>query len=284
MAIDPGPPAALVVVEVRWRADRDFGLPEETVDHRKRVRVRAAAYGLHRPRHAARTERRSRDCRCGSTSSSSSPAGASGTTGTPCRRRPDRPARPVLHSRPVRGSIPSRQTNARATRRGAHTRTVPTGTVPARRPGPAGPRRRGPRRNRTDRRSLTVPSVSMRQLLEAGVHFGHQTRRWNPKMKPVHLRRAQRDPHHRPGPDRPAPRRRARVRPRDRRPRRPGPVRRDQEAGPGAGRPGGDPRQPAVRQQALARRHAHQLRDDQEADRPARAARGPPGRTATSSG
>jgi small subunit ribosomal protein S2 len=37
---------------------------------------------------------------------------------------------------------------------------------------------------RTDRRSLTVPSVSMRQLLEAGVHFGHQTRRWNPKMRP----------------------------------------------------------------------------------------------------
>jgi small subunit ribosomal protein S2 len=26
--------------------------------------------------------------------------------------------------------------------------------------------------------------VSMRALLEAGVHFGHQTRRWNPKMKP----------------------------------------------------------------------------------------------------
>jgi small subunit ribosomal protein S2 len=25
--------------------------------------------------------------------------------------------------------------------------------------------------------------VQMRQLLEAGVHFGHQTRRWNPKMK-----------------------------------------------------------------------------------------------------
>jgi small subunit ribosomal protein S2 len=31
---------------------------------------------------------------------------------------------------------------------------------------------------------LTVPSVSMRQLLEAGMHFGHQTRRWNPKMRP----------------------------------------------------------------------------------------------------
>lgn len=26
--------------------------------------------------------------------------------------------------------------------------------------------------------------VTMRQLLEAGVHFGHQTRRWNPKMRP----------------------------------------------------------------------------------------------------
>ena len=27
-------------------------------------------------------------------------------------------------------------------------------------------------------------SVSLRELLEAGVHFGHQTRRWNPRMKP----------------------------------------------------------------------------------------------------
>ena len=26
--------------------------------------------------------------------------------------------------------------------------------------------------------------ISIKQLLEAGVHFGHQTRRWNPKMKP----------------------------------------------------------------------------------------------------
>lgn len=29
-----------------------------------------------------------------------------------------------------------------------------------------------------------VAVVSMKSLLEAGVHFGHQTRRWNPKMKP----------------------------------------------------------------------------------------------------
>jgi putative endonuclease len=46
VAVDPGPPAALVIMEVRWRAGRAFGLPEETVDHRKRVRVRSAAYGL----------------------------------------------------------------------------------------------------------------------------------------------------------------------------------------------------------------------------------------------
>src|SRR5476651_1423918 len=29
-----------------------------------------------------------------------------------------------------------------------------------------------------------MPTFTMRQLLEAGVHFGHQTRRWNPKMSP----------------------------------------------------------------------------------------------------
>jgi len=31
--------------------------------------------------------------------------------------------------------------------------------------------------------STTAPVVTMKQLLEAGVHFGHQTRRWNPKMQ-----------------------------------------------------------------------------------------------------
>src|SRR6266851_2536932 len=31
---------------------------------------------------------------------------------------------------------------------------------------------------------MAVPTYSMRQLLEAGVHFGHHTRRWNPKMAP----------------------------------------------------------------------------------------------------
>jgi Holliday junction resolvase-like predicted endonuclease len=40
VAVDPGPPARLVVVEVRWRRRRDFGLPEESFDWRKRACLR----------------------------------------------------------------------------------------------------------------------------------------------------------------------------------------------------------------------------------------------------
>lgn len=46
VAVDPGPPSALVVVEVRWRGRRDFGLPEDTVDWRKRRRLRRAGFAL----------------------------------------------------------------------------------------------------------------------------------------------------------------------------------------------------------------------------------------------
>ncbi|MEI7743579.1 MAG: YraN family protein [Chloroflexota bacterium] len=42
VAVDPGPPPALVVVEVRRRGRRDFGLAEETLDHRKRAALRRA--------------------------------------------------------------------------------------------------------------------------------------------------------------------------------------------------------------------------------------------------
>ena len=78
VAVDPGPPPALVIVEVRWRGSRGFGLPEETVDHRKRTRVRAAAYGL-LERGALPDGRRSRGCRCGSTWSWSSRATGEGS-------------------------------------------------------------------------------------------------------------------------------------------------------------------------------------------------------------
>ena len=39
-----------------------------------------------------------------------------------------------------------------------------------------------PRRKKQNQEEKQMSVVSMKQLLEAGVHFGHQTRRWNPKM------------------------------------------------------------------------------------------------------
>ena len=50
------------------------------------------------------------------------------------------------------------------------------------RPGTIG-RRRRTTPNRSQQESHPLPTVTMKQLLESGVHFGHQTRRWNPKMK-----------------------------------------------------------------------------------------------------
>lgn len=46
VAVDPGPPAALVVVEVRRRGRRDFGLAEESLDHRKRTALRRGVGAL----------------------------------------------------------------------------------------------------------------------------------------------------------------------------------------------------------------------------------------------
>lgn len=43
--------------------------------------------------------------------------------------------------------------------------------------------RSGRRKNQSEREK-EMAYVTMKELLEAGVHFGHQTRRWNPKMKP----------------------------------------------------------------------------------------------------
>ncbi|CAD5259882.1 30S ribosomal protein S2 [Bosea sp. 62] len=40
------------------------------------------------------------------------------------------------------------------------------------------------RLNRKDKNTMALPDFSMRQLLEAGAHFGHQSHRWNPKMSP----------------------------------------------------------------------------------------------------
>jgi len=46
-----------------------------------------------------------------------------------------------------------------------------------------------------------MTSVSMRQMLEAGVHFGHQTRFWNPKMAPFIFGERKQDSHHQPRED-----------------------------------------------------------------------------------
>jgi Holliday junction resolvase-like predicted endonuclease len=42
VGLDPGPPPEVVLVEVRWRARRDFGLGEETFDRRKQAHLRIA--------------------------------------------------------------------------------------------------------------------------------------------------------------------------------------------------------------------------------------------------
>jgi small subunit ribosomal protein S2 len=44
-------------------------------------------------------------------------------------------------------------------------------------------RRNRGRKIKTNLEEINMAVISMKQLLEAGVHFGHQTRRWNPKMK-----------------------------------------------------------------------------------------------------
>ncbi|MCI9352983.1 MAG: 30S ribosomal protein S2, partial [Lawsonibacter sp.] len=53
---------------------------------------------------------------------------------------------------------------------------------PGARPSRVGGGYDAPRRITEKQEEKTMAVVSMKQLLEAGVHFGHQTRRWNPKM------------------------------------------------------------------------------------------------------
>ena len=103
--------------------------------------------------------------------------------------------------------------------------------------------------------------VTMKQLLGAGVHFGHQTRRWNPKMRRFILGERNGiyliDLEQTHEGDRGV----LRLHPRPGRRRRDDPLRRHQEADPG---PRGRLRRRlrhALRQRALAGRHAHQLPD-----------------------
>src|SRR4028119_46403 len=56
---------------------------------------------------------------------------------------------------------------------------IPVAAASSLKPGLSAPQRLNRRR-----KIMASPDVSMQALLEAGAHFGHQTHRWNPKMKP----------------------------------------------------------------------------------------------------
>ena len=176
------------------------------------------------------------------------------------------------------------------------------GTVPgrSREPRPAarrperGPRVRAPARRQggaADRRSATTVRAARRAAPDREVNTGHGRRHHaaaagqrralrapDPALEPedeaLHLHRAQRHLHHRPAAVAVLHRPRLRVRQGDRRPRRHDPVRRHQEAGAGGHRRAGDPGRHAVREPALAGRHAHQLLDRLQAAAAPQGARG----------
>ena len=118
-----------------------------------------------------------------------------------------------------------------------------------------------------------MPQVTMRQMLEAGVHFGHQTRYWNPAHGAVHLRRARQDPHHQSRKDAAAVHGRDELHLGPRAEARHDPVRRHQALGARCDQGRGHPLRHAVRRGALARRHADQLPHGQGLDRSPEGAR-----------
>ena len=113
---------------------------------------------------------------------------------------------------------------------------------------------------------MALPDFSMRQLLEAGVHFGHQTHRWNPKMAPyiygarnnIHIIDLAQTV--------PMLHQALQGGQRHRRQGRPRAVRRHQAPGVGRDRRRRQALGAVLRQLALARRHADQLEDDLEVD------------------
>ena len=160
-------------------------------------------------------------------------------------RLPPAPPRLGLSERP---SVPMRLAADGTANRGRQARqaTPPAAATEAR-------ARRGAQRRHHHGRRHHAPAARQRRPLRAP----------DPSLEPqdeaLHLHRAQRHLHHRPAAVADLHRPRLRVRQGDRRPRRHRPVRRHQEAGAGVHRRAGHPRRHAVRQPALARRHAHQL-------------------------
>ena len=120
---------------------------------------------------------------------------------------------------------------------------------------------------------MALPEFTMRQLLEAGVHFGHHTRRWNPKMAPyifgvrngIHIIDLEQTV--------PLLQQGLAGDPRRRRRRRARALRRHQAPGAGGDRRSGQALRPVLCQLPLARRHADQLQDDLAVDQAAARAR-----------
>ena len=120
---------------------------------------------------------------------------------------------------------------------------------------------------------MSLPDFTMRQLLESGAHFGHQSHRWNPKMAPyifgvrnsIHIIDLAQTV--------PLLHQALKVGVGHRRQGRPGAVRRHQAPGGGRDRRSGQALGAVFRQFALARRHADQLEDHLRLDLPAAQAR-----------
>ena len=187
--------------------------------------------------------------------------------GSPAEWRRASPMRPTLISAapsPIWPPI----THAGVRRRAGQSRAFPFRSPPA---GGVCLRRRNRKKEFI---LMALPEFSMRQLLEAGAHFGHQTHRWNPKMERyifgsranIHIiDLSQTMPAAAPGAGQGA---------RSRRLRRPGAVRRHQAPGVRAGGGGRQALRAVLRQPPLARRHAHQLAHHLRLDRaPARTGR-----------
>ena len=151
---------------------------------------------------------------------------------------------------------------------------VPMGTGPSRCQGVGHPGRHDQLES-ASRRGRNIHG-SRHHAPAAGV--GRPLRTPDPPVEPedeaVHPHRPQRHLHHRSEPGSRLPGQRLRVRQGDRRPRRQHPVHRHEEAGTGSRRSAGAARRHAVRERALARRHAHQLPDRPPAAAAAQGARG----------
>ena len=176
------------------------------------------------------------------------------------RSVPVRPGRPLLTATP--GHQGERLTEPAANNRGPH---------------------RAAARARSRRRRVHVHRKRVRPPHGRRHHEGNARGRCalrapDPALEPedeaLHPHRAQRALHHRPAADADLHRPRLRLRQGDRRARRHGAVRRHQEAGAGVDRRAGHPRRHALRQPALAGRHAHQLPDRLQAAAAAQGARG----------